>query len=173
MSLTWISLSTLPSNAPSVHQCHPQKLSLSPQPPPNAVTWDLCAVTWCDLGTCHRSWASREEVRPSPPAGFPFLGSGSPQKAPSETRTLNWSLDDVFSPADIRGVFCCVRFHFLGIPTGRNALSVCAQSFSSWLEGNCCSPDYVPILANCTAEVPHKILCFHGDLPSTFPKRTH
>lgn len=114
MSLTWISLSTLPSNAPSVHQCHPQKLSLSPQPPPNAVTWDLCAVTWCDLGTRHRSWASREEVRPSPPAGFPFLGSGSPQKAPSETRTLNWSLDDVFSPADIRGVFCCIRFSFFG-----------------------------------------------------------
>lgn len=79
----------------------------------------------------------------------------------------------MISPDDIRGVFCSIRFSFLGIPADRNALTVWAKSFSSWLEGNCCSPDYVHIIANCTTKVPHKTFRFHGDLPSTFPKRTH
>lgn len=174
MSLTWISLSPLPSNAISVHQCHPQKLPLSPQPLP-ALSLGIF-VQWPDV-----IWGLVTGAGPALGGGLsllscwlPFAGPWEPSEGSITDQKIEQDLGWCFFLQLISVVsFAASVFHFLGIPADRNALSICAKSFSSWLEGNCCSPDYVPIIASCTAEVPHKILCFHGDLPSTFPKRTH
>lgn len=171
--LNFSCLSPLPSNAVSVHHCHPQKLPLSLSPPPkHCHLVFLCSdLMW--FGDLTQKLGQQWGSLTLPSSWLPFLGSVSLQVSPSVTRKLDWSFDNVFSNWYLWWLLQHPFFTFLGIPADRNAFTVCAKSFSSWLEGSCCSPDYVHIRANCTAEVAHKILRFHGDLPSTFPKRTH
>lgn len=165
---------------PPALQCH----ECPSVPPPGAPLVPTAPSQGCHLGfLCSdlmwsgdlsqelgQQWGSSS----LPSCWLPFAGLWEPAEGSIRHQKmeleLGWAFLSSWYP-------WCVLLHpffrFLGIPADRNALCVCAKSFSGWLGGSCCSPGYVPIMANCTAQVPHKILCFHGDLPSTFPKRTH
>lgn len=95
--LNFSCLSPLPSNAISVHHCHPQKLPLSSQPPSQTLSLGIF-VQWSDVildltQKLDQQWGSLT----LPSWWFLFLGSVSPQMAPSVTRNLDWSFDNVFS----------------------------------------------------------------------------
>lgn len=148
MSLTWISLACPPCpQMPWVSITATHRSSRCPHssPPRRCHLVFLCSDLMRFGDLTQELWG----IWPSPPDGI-LLGSVSLQVSPSAMRKLDWSFGNVFFLQLISVVSLAASvFHFLGIPADRTALTVCAKSFSSWLEGNCCSSDYVHSKLHC------------------------
>lgn len=103
-----------------------------------------------------------------PSCCLPFPGLCEPSEGSISDQKTELGLGGCFLQLIPVVSFAASVFHFWGFQqTEMHSVFVLKAFLVGW------KGTYVHIIANCTAEVPHKILCFHGDLPSPFPERTH